>query len=317
MKKLSIIMPIYNGEKFLEKSINSVLNQKFQNFELICIIDGSNDSSLDIVKKYAHKDKRIVIIEQTNQGVSATRNNGINIANGDYITFIDQDDYIDSKIYCEMLDKMEKENSDISICGIEVVGNTNIIRNLNNIQEKYAFINEGILIACVWNKIFRKDLIKKFDIKFLTGTQIGEDLDFAFRYILISKKISYINEPFYKYVMHNDNNLFDKNKRISIYYCMKNSYEFIQKNFSKQPEEYSQIMDAYNKLFNLHAIKYAFCALPEKNRKEIGNKILQICSNINLNKQTKSLLNKNIFLYKYPILKKIYKFVVKGGKNDL
>ncbi len=317
MKKLSIIMPIFNGEKYLDKSITSVLNNKYQNFELICIIDGSCDDSINIVRKYSEKDRRIVIVQQNNQGVSATRNHGINIATGDYITFLDQDDYIDENIYNEMLEKMEKEYSDISICGIEVLGNTHIIRNLDNIQEKYAFINEGILIASVWNKIFRKDLIEKFNIKFLTGTQIGEDLDFAFRYLLIAEKISYINKPYYKYILHGNNNLFDSDKRISIFYCMKNSYDFIRTHFSEQCSEYSKIMIAYNKLFCQHAIEYAFCNLPKKNRKRISNLIENICADIQLDERTRYLLIKNILKYKFPRFEKLINLLLKENKYDL
>ena len=317
MKKLSIIMPIFNGEKYLDKSITSVLNQKYQNFELICIIDGSSDMSINIIKKYAENDKRIVVVEQNNQGVSATRNNGIKIATGDYITFLDQDDFIDENMYNEMIEKMENENSDISICGIDVLGNDHKIRSLDNIQEKYAFINEGILIACVWNKIFRKNIIEKFDIKFLTGMQIGEDLDFAFQYILVAEKISYINKPYYKYVMHGDNNLFDSNKRISIFYCMKNSYDFIKTHFSEENCEYSKIMASYNKLFCLHAIEYAFCTLPKKNRRKISNKIRSICADISLDKRTRYLLNKSILIYNYPLLKKFINLVLKEYKYDL
>ena len=101
MTKISIIVPVYNTEKFLEKCLNSLIKQTLKDIEIICINDGSIDNSLQILRKFANKDKRIQIINQTNSGLSIARNAGINKATGEYIGFVDSDDWVDLKLSAE------------------------------------------------------------------------------------------------------------------------------------------------------------------------------------------------------------------------
>lgn len=309
-QKLSVIIPVYNGENFIKKCLDSVLAQTYKNLEILCIVDGSKDSSTEIIKNYAEKDSRIKLIEQENQGVCKTRNNGIEIATGELITFLDHDDFIEPNMYFEMIQKMEKENSDISICSIEYIGKTNEILGLANICDKYKFLEEGNLLASVCNKIFKKSIINKLKLRFLENRQIGEDLDFAFRYMISISNVSFIDKPFYKYVKHSESNLSDKDKRINIFYCMKNSYDFINENFEKNSAEYKRIMTTFNKIFKLHAIDYAFCNLPNKNKKQIlkiSETIKKISTEIELEEDVKNKLNRQIFLYEHKYLKKIWK----------
>ena len=98
MPKISVIVPIFNVEKYLKECLESIINQTFKDIEIICINDGSTDNSLDILNQYAEKDNRIKVITQSNQGLSAARNTGIKYANGEYISFIDSDDYIDTSL---------------------------------------------------------------------------------------------------------------------------------------------------------------------------------------------------------------------------
>ena len=94
MPKISVIIPVYNVEKYLRECLDSLLNQTFKDIEIICVNDGSTDGSLNILNEYASKDSRFIIINQNNQGLSAARNNGLNVAKGDYVAFLDSDDYI-------------------------------------------------------------------------------------------------------------------------------------------------------------------------------------------------------------------------------
>ena len=115
---LSVIMPVYNGEQYLNYSIQSVLNQTYKDYELILVDDGSTDHSLEICEKYQSKDKRIRVISQENKGISGARNAGIDIATGEYITFMDSDDVIQSKMYEIMLNHMVSDGLDLIMCGL-------------------------------------------------------------------------------------------------------------------------------------------------------------------------------------------------------
>ena len=99
MAKISVVVPVYNVEKYLKECIDSIINQTLEDIEIICVNDGSTDSSLEILNNFAEQDNRIKVITQSNQGLSAARNTGIKYANGEYISFIDSDDYIDTSLY--------------------------------------------------------------------------------------------------------------------------------------------------------------------------------------------------------------------------
>ena len=102
---ISVVVPVYNAEKYLDKCIQSIINQKYSNLEIILVDDGSKDNSLELCKKYAESDKRIKVIHKENEGVSTARNSGIEVASGDFIAFIDSDDYIDENMYFNMMQK--------------------------------------------------------------------------------------------------------------------------------------------------------------------------------------------------------------------
>ena len=116
MPLLSIIVPIYNVEKYLRRCIDSILEQTFCNYELILVDDGSPDHCGEIIDEYAKKDSRVVPVHQNNGGVGSARNSGLNIAKGEYLTFVDPDDYISACTYDTMIDKMTINNLDICIC---------------------------------------------------------------------------------------------------------------------------------------------------------------------------------------------------------
>ena len=113
--KISIIIPVYNVEKYLHQCLNSVINQTYKNLEIICINDGSKDNSLIILNEYLQKDNRIVIVNQKNSGVSSARNKGIRLSTGDFISFIDSDDYLDLNVYEKCVQRIIRDNSDIII----------------------------------------------------------------------------------------------------------------------------------------------------------------------------------------------------------
>lgn len=309
-KKLSVIIPVYNGEKFLDKCLSSLINQKYKNIEILCINDGSSDQSAEIISKFVSVDDRVVVIEQDNSGVSAARNRGLNAASGYYITFCDQDDYVDENIYIEMISEMEQKQSDMAICGIEVIdiadGKKSFSRNLDEIKNKFDLFNEGMLIACVWNKIFKKSVIEKFNLSFLTGFQIAEDLEFAFKYLVCcSDRIVCINKPYYKYIQHGTNAICDPQKRISVYYCIKSMFDFVKLNVKDkvQRQTYNDIL---NKLFRIHAVDCAFCELPRNNKFKIAKQINEIVSAIDLDIKTRRYYEKAFLNFSKSLRFKIY-----------
>ena len=114
--KISVIVPIYNVEKYLEKCLGSIINQTYKNLEIICVNDGSTDNSLEILKKYSNQDSRIIIIDKKNGGLSSARNEGLKIATGEFIGFVDSDDYIESNTYEECILKFKEDITIDMVC---------------------------------------------------------------------------------------------------------------------------------------------------------------------------------------------------------
>ena len=181
---ISIIIPVYNAEKYLDRCLKSVVSQTYQNLEIIVVDDGSTDQSWDIIEKFASTDSRIIKIQQENVGVSAARNRGLEIANGDFIGFVDADDEILPDMYEFLLSNALKYNADISHCGFEWVKNVEVIPFHNtgmllvqNHNEGIIEILEGKLIEPgIWTKLYRRKIISK--VRFSEGIKWNEDLLF-------------------------------------------------------------------------------------------------------------------------------------------
>lgn len=124
-KKISVVIPIYNTEKFLVKTLDSVINQTYKNLEIICVNDGSTDNSLNILTSYAKNDFRIKIINKPNSGLSDARNTGIDAASGEYIAFVDSDDYIDKDFYEKLMESIQKSGADVAMTSTKCFKNGN------------------------------------------------------------------------------------------------------------------------------------------------------------------------------------------------
>lgn len=205
-KTISIIVPVYNVEKYLPRCIESILKQTYTNFECILIDDGSPDRCGRICDEYAERDKRIVVIHQKNKGVSAARNAGLDVAKGEYVGFVDSDDYIAPEMYQCLVSAIEESNADFSYCAIEHIeenGDRYIERispglegdQLNFIME--VLLTKGGVWGVVWNKLFRRRIIR--DLRFEESAKICEDALFALMYCTrISSAVS-VREPLYYY----------------------------------------------------------------------------------------------------------------------
>lgn len=206
---LSVIIPVYNVENYLEKCIDSVLKQRVENYEIILVNDGSTDKSLEICKKYKQNYDNITLINKKNGGLSDARNAGLKIAKGEYIAFIDSDDYIDEYMFDEMIKSAQKNSLDLVICDCERVYEDRETNNILkcNLDSSRLYNNEELLCnyllqnirpnAC--DKIYKKSLFIENNIEFPKGLY-HEDLLTTFRIIKEVKRAKYIDKPFYKYL---------------------------------------------------------------------------------------------------------------------
>lgn len=207
MKKISVIIPVYNVENYLRKCLNSLVNQTLKDIEIIVVNDGTLDNSQEIIDEYVKKyPKKVVSIIQENGGQGAARNTGLLHAKGEYIGYVDSDDYVEENMYEELYKKAKEEDSDIVICGNNVV------------KENYEFlskedVDKEFLLGkmAVWNKIYKKNIIVDNKIQFRSKVWY-EDLDFTMKVYFSSKKISYVDKPLYNYLLRegstmNNNNI--------------------------------------------------------------------------------------------------------------
>ena len=203
--KLSIIIPVYNVSEYLERCLNSIINQTYKNLEIICINDGSTDNSLEILNDFASKDKRIKVINKKNEGVSKTRNVGLDAATGDLISFVDSDDAIVKDMYEVMIKNLN--DAEIITCDKYKVVENEIydygkndlkITTFENNEALKEFLLSGSLGTVVWNKIFKKDIIGKTRF----NTEITNSEDQLFLYEIYKKKPKIIKYNIPKYIYY-------------------------------------------------------------------------------------------------------------------
>jgi len=221
---VSIIIPIYNAEKYLEQCLDSVVNQTYKNLEIICINDGSKDDSLEILKKYTDNDNRIVMVNQDNHGISYTRNKGIETAKGDFLVFVDSDDWIDLNTVEIALDEAENNNADIvmwpyvkeheasSIKKVIYQEDRIIFDNFESLKKVHVSlfgpVNEALsrpenidAISSVWGKLYRTEIVRNSFALFHDLNEIGTFEDGLFNATVFNyaKRIAYINKYFQHY----------------------------------------------------------------------------------------------------------------------
>ncbi len=218
---ITVIIPCYNVEKYLDSCVQSIINQTYKNLEIILVDDCSTDNTWKIIKQYEKKYENIKALKnEKNSGAGYSRNRAVEIASNQYISFIDSDDYIELNFYETMLKQMKKEKADVVVCDIFVrydnVEGTDT-RNVACIKptDKYSFINNG-LAASPCNKIFNKDQLLKY--KFLEGT-MNEDIPTVLAILVTSSKIAYNTSTYYNYIQRKSSvqNATLSNKRFDIF----------------------------------------------------------------------------------------------------
>lgn len=212
--KVSVIVPIYNVEKYLQKCIESIINQTLKEIEIILVNDGSTDSSGLIADSYAKKDDRIKIIHKKNGGQGEARNLGIDSATGEYIGFVDSDDWIDLNMYDELYNRAISKNVDIAICGRRLYSEDGKLESQFDVNDRlYLNVDDNIInylvedlfyphTVVVYNKIYKYEIIKKYDIKFKDVKEVGsEDVLFNYSLLFNVKSILSITSTYHNQLM--------------------------------------------------------------------------------------------------------------------
>lgn len=210
--KVSVIVPVYNAEVYLSHCLESIINQSYKEIEIICINDGSRDGSLRILKNYAKKDSRIIVIDQKNTGVSGARNAGLNKAAGEFIAFVDSDDYIHPEMIEVSLNTLIQYDGDVimfrAFHSDPINEKTDFkkidVKNLKIAQQSVSDLNFGInnmrCILC-WNKLYKRSVIN--NTRFNTAVRLSEDFLFNFFVLNNAKKCIFLDEKMYYYTADN------------------------------------------------------------------------------------------------------------------
>lgn len=214
---ISIIVPMYNSEKYIQRCLSSILAQTIENIEVLCIDDGSSDATVQICKNIQYTDNRIQIYEQTHQGVAAARNYGLRMAAKEYIGFVDSDDWVEPDMYKIVLQNMIRENADIGVTNFYVIDDNFVKISRDNKKAadsvfdaahfvKYAFERESYkaITAWTWNKVFRRKLLIEHDIWFDETLMIGEDVEFLVKILVHSINAIYCDIPLYNHMQRVD-----------------------------------------------------------------------------------------------------------------
>ena len=212
---ISVIIPVYNAEATLAVCLDSVLSQTLREFECILVDDGSTDGSGSICDELAETDPRFKVIHQENSGVSAARNKGIEAASGDFVAFVDSDDFLEPRYLEALVNRMEESGSDLVVCGMTVLGlDGSRVTSLPSSEmsfsleganaDRFVELERSNLLFAPFSKLYKKGLIEKGGIKFDVTKNYGEDLAFNLNYWELASSIAAVPEALYTYQRGND-----------------------------------------------------------------------------------------------------------------
>ena len=197
MKKVSIIVPVYNTEKYLGKCLESLSRQSLEDIEIICVDDGSSDNSGQICDRFASLDKRFTVIHKENEGVSKARNTALDIADGVYVGFVDSDDWVECNMFEKLYEKAVSNSYDIVQCAYNGGRKCEKELTLTGEEEIIPSFMEGAVSNSVWDKIYKAELIR--DIRFEIDLRFAEDFEFNARALLSARVVSIIPDVLYHY----------------------------------------------------------------------------------------------------------------------
>lgn len=305
--KISVIVPVYNTEKYLKRCLDSILSQSFQDVEIILVNDCSSDNSLSIIKDYMRKDKRIVLInKEKNEGISIARNLGIKKAKGEYILQIDSDDWIEKDYFSEIYQYAKKKKADIVITDFYKDFDNGKILYIKDqeedIEKKDILLNIFWMkgFPNIWNKLVKREIYIKNKILFPEKIIMGEDLNVIIKLIYFSKNIVKYNKAFVHYIQSPESAVRIKNKKLNrlkdIYFVLKD----LEKFFSVQKIDLSLAELKINHL-SMWLLRSNY-NLKDSDYLNILNEYIKTFKNTNLD---------NIIIKKFKIIGKILKIINK------
>lgn len=253
---ISIIIPIYNAERYLHRCLESVINQTYSNLEIICINDGSTDGSLDILKDYIQKDRRIKLIDfNKNKGVSIARNTAIECAKGAYIGFVDSDDWIDLDFYEKLYNKAIENNSNLAIGNIRYKINDRFIYSnfIDKVKKNYLNFNVNFYIA-----IYKATFLKRNNLNFTEGSNLGEDRELPIKSVVLSgNDCPIVDDVFYTYFKTDNslcNSAINETKIKGLTQAWKNIALFLKNTTNLSQNNYVYLRDFLLKEYSIYFI---------------------------------------------------------------
>lgn len=255
---ISIIVPVYNSEKTLKGCIESIIGQTYKNIEIIIVIDGSADNSEHIARVYEQKDQRIKLIVKENEGVSEARNTGIKNSKGEYILFIDSDDYISNNMCEKLIGAVEKYSAQMALCGFHhlFMGRA-IVKSpkegaygINEFGSEFISLYRSGFLNMPWNKLFKRELIKEYFDKRIS---LGEDLLFNIAYMRSVERIAVLSDPLYYYIQNSSQDTLSSKKRSDKYDIAVRILESV-KSFYREIETCEELYKEADRVINTRFI---------------------------------------------------------------
>ncbi len=280
MTKISVIIPVYNVEKYLRECLDSVVNQTLKDIEIICVNDGSTDNSLEILKEYEKQDSRIKIIDKKNEGAGVARNHGLQIASGKYIYFMDSDDFLDNNALEILYTKISEENADICLCDYKEYYESSgekrnakflrlhLLPNFNIFSAKD--IPDTILQCCatnIYTKLYCKNFITTNNIQF-QNVKTCNDVYFNTMTLLMAKSICYINKAFLNYRCEQSSNLTSSRGKTA--QCIIIVWQKIIKDLKKKKLFKIYKKTIYKQTFNNFVYEFKFVEPEEQYKQLLG-----------------------------------------------
>lgn len=309
--KFSVIIPIFNAEKYITNCLDSILKQDYDNYEIILIDDGSTDNSLKICKEYEKKYSNIIIYHQENLGVSVARNKGICLSSGEYILFIDIDDEVSNNMFRRYLHELKNDDVEMIICGykeLDIDSNSDKLYSANEtwygckndfLNDKFEHLFYNWLLHSPWNKLFKSSIIKKHKITFNTNYSIYEDICFVLDYLYRCNNIKLIPDILYTYITKKSGSLVTK-YHSNAYIAYFDFNRKLKKLLDNEKVKYNLFI--FNKFIKFIDDMYLKDAMSLKHKK---NKMKEIYNECNIENILKIKNNNNlrilieVFLIKY------------------
>ncbi len=321
MAKISVLIPIYNSEKYIEECIKSVINQTYRNIEIICINDGSTDSTKNILENLQKIDNRIKIINKKNTGYGNSLNLGIKNAKGEYIAIIESDDFIKDTMFDKLIKIIKEQNCDIIKANFYKKNSKTKKYSskyfTNSIQNIEIFPQMLLIQPSVWSAIYKKDFLTKNNIKFSkTKNASYQDISFHFITMFLAKKIFLLDEALYYYRINNPkSSINSSNKPFQIFKEFKRINEFLKNiKTDKKQEEIKNIFEFKTMLWNFNRVqnKYNKILLKKMKKYSANWNFKNLIKNKNLTRKEKFYLK--LFL-NYNVLFNIIYTIRKTIKN--